>query len=358
VRVRGIYTRYPHWGAHSGLKQLLAHLDPQRCHVDAYVASDNDDDLQLPIASFRDALRRRIRRSGMEWYKLSDLAAELRALPGCVTGGTDVVHFMDGEHSAQFLPRWLRYWPPTRTKIVATFHQMPDMLAQLVPRDVIATIDQVTLVSPAQIPYFTGLLPAERIRVILHGVDTAFFRPAEAPRDDSVFRTVTTGHWLRDWKAMRAVVEQLASESGLVFHVVTDRPTGLEDLANVVIHRGLDDASLLSVYRAADCLLLPVIAATANNCLLEGIACGLPVVSTRLPSVQAYVPGDEAILVDGNTADGLADAVLRLRRDVSLRARMGACARARAEELSWSRVAREYERLYRDVTGVARARRG
>jgi hypothetical protein len=44
----------------------------------------------------------------MAWYKLSDLAAELRALGRCGTGDAEVVHFLDGEHGAQFLPMLLR----------------------------------------------------------------------------------------------------------------------------------------------------------------------------------------------------------------------------------------------------------
>jgi glycosyltransferase involved in cell wall biosynthesis len=354
IRVRAVYTRYPHCGAHSGFRQLLTFLDPRLCRVDAYAASDGDDDLPLPFAALREQVRRRIRRRGMEWYKLSDLAAELRALPGCLTQRTDVVHFLDAEHSAQYLPRWVRRWSSTRTKVVATFHQMPEMLERLVSRDVVATIDRITVVSPAQLPFFSGFVPRERVQVLLLGVDTDFFRPGETPHDSRAFTTITTGHWLRDWSAMRAVAMRLAAEPGLVFHVVTDRPTGLDDLPNVVIHRRVDDATLLSLYQAADCLLLPLVDATANNSLVEGIACGLPVVSTDLTSVRAYVSGDEAILVEGNGADRIADALLHLRRHPDLRTRMGAAARRRAVELSWPRVARDYERLYAGVAGRRR----
>ena len=42
--------------------------------------------------------------------------------------------------------------------------------------------------------------------------------------------------------------------------------------------------------------------------------------------------------------------LVRLRRDPGLRAAMAAHARARAEELSWSRVAPRYERLYARLT--------
>jgi glycosyltransferase involved in cell wall biosynthesis len=352
IRVRAVYTRYPHWGAHSGANQLFLHLDPTRCRVETHVASDSDDDLPVPFAALRARLKARVTRGGMEWYKLSDLAAELRALPECLLGRADIVHFADGEHSAQFLPRWLRRSRLARTKVMATYHQVPARLGRLVVREVIAALDHVTVVSAAQLPFFRDLLPPERIQVIPHGIDTGFFRPGPAPRDASTFSTITTGHWMRDWVAVRAVAQRLAPTPSYTFHVVTNRETGLDDLPNVRVHRNVDDATLLSLYQAADCLFLPLLEATANNSLLEGLACGLPVVSTRLAGVEGYLAGDEALLVPDNDPEQIVDALARLRDDPALRAAMGARARARAEELSWSRVAREYERLYVRLAGV------
>jgi glycosyltransferase involved in cell wall biosynthesis len=350
--VRALYTRYPHWGAYSGVKQLFRHLDPSRFAIDAHAVSDDDGDFPRSPSAVRERLRARVQRRGMPWYKLSDLAAELRALPGCLLGRADIVHFFDGEHSAQYLPRWLKGARLGRPKLVATYHQMPDMLEGLLAKDVVARLDHVTLVSPAQLPYFRVLLPADRVQVILYGIDTDFFAPPPSrEKQATAFTTITTGHWMRDWTAVRAVAEAFRAEPSFTFHVVTDRPTGLDDVTNVVIHRNVDDATLRALYQAADCLFLPLLGATANNALLEGIACGLPVVSTALPSVRAYLPGGEAILVDRNDPRLLGDALVRLRRDAGLRTTMGVRARARAEELSWARVARDYERLYARLAG-------
>ncbi len=146
------------------------------------------------------------------------------------------------------------------------------------------------------------------------------------------------------------MAERLAGEA-VEFHVVTDRKTGLEDLPNVRRHSKVDDERLLALYQEADALLLPVHRSTANNALLEGIACGLPVISTRLPSIAAYVPGGEAILVAGNDPDELTDAVRSLQEDAGAAREMGRKARRRAEELSWRNLAPRYAEIYAGVAG-------
>jgi glycosyltransferase involved in cell wall biosynthesis len=352
VRVHAVYTRYPHMGAHSGIVQLARYLDPSVCAVRLSAASDSDADLPLPQRRVREWLRRRVQQR-MPWYKLSDLAAEARALSDCLRGRSDIVHFFDAEHSGQYLPGLLKLLGPRRVRTAATFHQAPELVDELSDRELVSRIDLVILVSPSQAPYFLEFLPEARVRVILHGVDADFFRPPGAAREADGFRCITVGHWLRDWEALGAAAHRLASFADVELHVVTDRETGLEGRANVRIHRRVDDDGLLRLYQQSDVLLLPLTGATANNALLEGIACGLPVVSTDLPSVRAYLPGGEALLAKGNDAGELVDGVLRLRADPDLRAVMSRCARARAEALSWRRVAREYEAAYAELVAGA-----
>jgi glycosyltransferase involved in cell wall biosynthesis len=344
TRLHVIRTRYPHWGRHSGIHQFLRHLDPRQFDVEERLAADGDDDFPLRSPAVRRGVRGLIQ-DGMPWYKLSDLDAEMRALARCWRGRIDVVHYLDGEHSARFLPG-LR---PRRAGVVATFHQPPELLGELLSENALRRIDRVTVVSPVQADWFARRLGPGRVSVILHGIDTDFFRPG-AEKNDPIFRCVTVGHHLRDFAAIRKVAERLADRP-VEFHVITGRETGLEDLPNVRRHRQVDDDRLLALYQRADALLLPVRQSTANNALLEGIACGLPVISSRLPSISAYVPGDEAILIENNDPEALAEAVLHLQSDREIARGMGRRARRRAEELSWPNLAPRYAEVYSEVAG-------
>jgi glycosyltransferase involved in cell wall biosynthesis len=287
-------------------------------------------------------LRKALERPSMGWYKLSDLSAEIAAARRCLAGQVDLVHFLDGEHSGRLLPRLLRVIG-SRVRTVATFHQPPNLLEELVDANVLRRFDHIVLMSPSQRPYFKGRVADEKVSVILHGVDAEFFRPVGRKRTAGPLRCVTAGHWLRDWAMFRSVAAQIRS---VEFHVITACETGVEDLPNVFRHVDVEDVTLASLYRSADVLFLPLKDSTANNALLEGIASGLPTITTDLPAVRAYLAGAEAMLLPIGDVDAAIAALKRLQHDPELRSRMGASARARGEDLSWSRVAKQYEALF------------
>jgi len=78
--------------------------------------------------------------------------------------------------------------------------------------------------------------------------------------------------------------------------------------------------------------------------IFEYMASGLPVIAPALPRIAGLVAHErEGILYPPSGADGLADALIRLR-DPELRARLGAAARERAErDYSWDAHCRALE---------------
>lgn len=87
--------------------------------------------------------------------------------------------------------------------------------------------------------------------------------------------------------------------------------------------------------------------------LLEGAACGRPVVTTDVPGCrEAVVDGETGLLVPARDAAALADALGRLAGDRELRRRMGAAGRAFVEErFSIETMARETFRVYEKLLG-------
>lgn len=348
IRLRVEFTKYRHFGTHSGYSQIVQHLSRDLFHVVHHGASDSDADLPLFLAPFRPWLRSMLAQRGMPWYKLSDLTAEMRALPICVTKGCDIIHFLDGEHSPQFLPRYCQRFPLPTPRTVATFHQPPEIARNLINCDLLRWFDRIVLVSPSQWPFFAEHVPEDRLRVILHGVDNEFFRPGQKRNDGSKFRCITAGHWLRDWAIFEDVARAFAESKTVEFNVVSGGRPELGSLPNVILHNDLDDWSLADLYRSADVLFLPLTNATANNTLLEGMASGLAVLTSDLEATRAYLPNGAGILVE-NRVSAFVHAINTLLSDVAMRRRLGRAARARSEELAWPRIVHEYQGLYRQL---------
>ena len=108
-------------------------------------------------------------------------------------------------------------------------------------------------------------------------------------------------------------------------------------------------SQLLDLYRKSHLLLLPLNDCTANNAVLESMACGLPVFTTEVGSIRDYVDDSCGRLVPLHDADCLVDALIQADEDRDLLRRMGAAARAKAEQFSWPRVAERMLDFYRQI---------
>jgi hypothetical protein len=149
----------------------LQYLDSARFTATESLVPDDNSDFPFHAPLLRRVAKNFVQSRGMNWYKLSDLTAEIRSFRECLRGHVDVVQFLDGEHSAQFLPRLVRRLGPRRVALVATYHQPPDVLSGLVREQVVRALDYVTLVAEEQRSFFSKLLPPDRVVVIPHGVE-------------------------------------------------------------------------------------------------------------------------------------------------------------------------------------------
>jgi len=118
---------------------------------------------------------------------------------------------------------------------------------------------------------------------------------------------------------------------------------------NVSANSDLSDVDLRNAYRDASCLLMTLETATANNAILEAMACGLPIVAENVGGVGEYTGMRSAILCQPGAADEIVGAILALYEDDSMRLRMGDSGRRRAEELGWPNVAKRTVSVYEEV---------
>jgi glycosyltransferase involved in cell wall biosynthesis len=83
---------------------------------------------------------------------------------------------------------------------------------------------------------------------------------------------------------------------------------------------------------------------------LEAGAYGLPVIGTRTGGIpDAITDGENGFLFPPDDVEGIARAMIRLAEDPALARSLGMAGRARAEELTWKRFARQQMAVYRSV---------
>ena len=112
-----------------------------------------------------------------------------------------------------------------------------------------------------------------------------------------------------------------------------------------------DTASVLARIREADIVLLPYLSReqVVSGVLVEAIASGKPVVSTRFPHAQELLGQGSGILVPHESAEAIADALRRLLTDPVLVYHTTGVSRRQAPSHFWENVGASYLRLAGEV---------
>ncbi len=115
---------------------------------------------------------------------------------------------------------------------------------------------------------------------------------------------------------------------------------------DVIVAGFVSRERLAALYRGAIALVQPSLEEGFGLPALEAMACGAPVITSNAAAL-VEVTGDAAIHVDARSVDAIAEAMLRVFRDESLRTSMIARGRQRAHAFTWRRCAEITRDVYR-----------
>jgi glycosyltransferase involved in cell wall biosynthesis len=208
--------------------------------------------------------------------------------------------------------------------------------------------DTVVVLSPGLAEQFGAMFPGARLVPVPNVVDLDRF-PAPGPRPSRERPVVlTVGRLSREkgtWDLLAAAAALRDRGTAAEFRLVGIGETAAEEeaLRAEAVRLGLEDTvrflgvrrgeDLVAAYREADVFFLPTHAEIFPNVVLEALASGLPVVTTDVPVIpEMFTHGEEGFLHPPGAVDDFVRTLDTLLADARLRERMGAKARALAEE--------------------------
>lgn len=120
--------------------------------------------------------------------------------------------------------------------------------------------------------------------------------------------------------------------------------------ANVSFVGSLDQQRLALFYAAADVCAVPSLTESFGLVALEAMACGTPVVGTRVGGLQTLIEhGESGLLVPAGDYQALAESIAQVLSDPRLRMHLAHGARDRAEHYTWRNVGDKVEALYAKI---------
>jgi glycosyltransferase involved in cell wall biosynthesis len=221
---------------------------------------------------------------------------------------------------------------------------------------VIANSDGLRDLAVAADPVPVGVIP--------NGVDTDFFAPPPQSAPLSVpdpFRVLFVGrfHAQKNLPLLLTQFAQVRDETAthVELHLVGDGPllaelqeqaTKLKLNGEIKWHGWLGRSELRDVLQSCDCFVNPSFYEGMPNAVLEAMACGKPVVASRVAGNDAVVQHEATgFLFPLDDPSALAASLARLVNNPAQAAEMGRKGRQLVEnEFCWNRVAQAYVELF------------
>jgi glycosyltransferase involved in cell wall biosynthesis len=198
---------------------------------------------------------------------------------------------------------------------------------------VVPNIVDTFIFKPTETPANPPHIFVARNLEAIYGLDAALraFGQVRTARPDATMTIAGTG-------PLAESLKKLAASLGLADHVT--------------FAGRLDRQGVATTLRRSAVSLNPSLVDNMPNSVLEAMACGVPVVSTRVGGVPHMVTHDvTALLVPAQDDVAMAQAVLRVLNDTTLSARLSRSALAEVQRYTWEHIGPQWAGAYRAAIG-------
>lgn len=300
----------------------------------------------LPRWLIRNRIYWRLAR-GTPGYTREAIAAELKVAQHALKEPNCIYHFLYGETNYHYAGKLngLR-----GSRIVATFHHVPSAIQRVEQIDWhLRQLSAITCVGTNQIKYFSSFLDPKKLHFIPLGIDVEYYQPPSSSVNRDPNLCITVGENYRDFLTLRGVIElvsYLRPQTRFVCVMPAKSIPKLGTHPNLEIRSGIPEEELLKLYHTASLMVMPLLDATANNGVLEGMACGLPMVVSDVGAIRDYVNPEGAAIMPAFDTRKMAEKIIELLTDQVQRDEIGQQARLQSLKFAWPAIIERLKNVY------------
>lgn len=239
-----------------------------------------------------------------------------------------------------------------KSRTIVVFHQPPSWL-RLHWKN-FSSLDgfkNIACLSESQKVFFDEVTNTPTI-LLKHGVLHTYFKPPDNRLARNIEKKLLfVGQWLRDFDVLEAsmriiwnhlpevtldcVIPRFSRSSTSLMRLAVDK--------RVRWHADISADELLALYQSATLLYLPLLDAVANNAIVEGLSCGLPIISTNVGGISEYIPQGAGELCHPNDPEDHANAAIKWLLDDTLKTKASIIGRSYASEyLDWYNITEKF----------------
>jgi glycosyltransferase involved in cell wall biosynthesis len=145
----------------------------------------------------------------------------------------------------------------------------------------------------------------------------------------------------------------LAGKADSLFESVLSCISDENAAKDILLPGYIPPADVPTFYNAADVFVYPSLYEGFGLPIVEAMACGTSVVTSRGSSLEE-VAGEAAVLIDPLDEQSIADALKQVLADAELRNRLGKAGLKRSQQFSFAKAARQTVDVYERLMGVER----
>ena len=203
-------------------------------------------------------------------------------------------------------------------------------------------------------------MPSAPIDVITNGIDLDMFHPAQNDKAQQELKLLTVGR-LSVTKRFEILIDavEILHKAGRNLHLTIAGGGAMLDglkqivsqknLSNIIDVKGRIESDLMpDLYRQNDIFVSASMQEGMSNAMLEAMASGLPIITTRCEGVDELI-ADNGIVVEQPRPDAIADEIQKLADDKNGYELMSKAARKKVEQFGWDNIAEQYLRYYKNI---------